>query len=132
MANNVLSLLYVLTLVYMSRAIHRHRKSGMPMRAGVAGNAAPSYGNDLPIANSTPHDYEKGSTAVPMQPMHTNQEYYAQPAPPYPQPQQNKTQMPAEPQMEPSRVQSPVSSAYPSEMGMGNRGEMHEAPPQRY
>lgn len=63
------------------------------------------------------------------------QEYYAQqPAPPYPQQQK----MPAEPQMEgqqsppQSQVISPVSSGYPSEMGMGNRGEMHEVPAQRY
>lgn len=91
----------------------------------------PTYASEYPSTNTAAPDYEKG-TSVPMQPMNTNQEYYAQvPAPPYPQTQQ-KTQMPAEPQMEPSRVQSPLSSAYPSEMGMGSHGEMHEAPPQRY
>lgn len=76
-----------------------------------------------------------------MQPISSNQEYYAQqPAPPYPQsqpqpqPPQTKTQaqMPMEPSVEQSRVQSPVSSAHPTEMGMGAHGEMHEAPGQRY
>lgn len=67
-----------------------------------------------------------------MQPMNSNQEYYAQPAPPYPQTQQKEVHMPAEPETEPSRVHSPASSPYPSEMGIGNHGEMHEAPNQRF
>lgn len=71
-----------------------------------------------------------------MQPMSANQEYYAaQPAPPYPQPQQQhtKAQMPMEPQhSDHSQLQSPVSSAYPSEMGYGRSAEMHEAPSERY
>ena len=125
------SLLYVLTLVYMSRAVHQHRKSGMPVRAGESSRAAPGYANEYPSTNGGAADYEKGN-AVPMQPMGTNQEYYSTPAPPYPQQHQNKAQMPAEPYMDPSRVQSPVSTGAPSEVGIGNRGEMHEAPSQRY
>lgn len=94
-------------------------------------NVAPAYGNEYPAASYDNSTAEKG-TSIPMQPVANpgNQEYYAAPAPPYPQ---QKTQMPAEPQtQQPSRVQSPVSSAYPSEMGMGSHGEFHEAPPQRY
>lgn len=119
----------------MGRAIHRHRKSGQPIRAGA--DAAPTYANEWPAANTAPvnipaPDYEKGN-AVPMQPMGGNQEYYAQqPAPPYPQPQAGQTQMPAEPQREAAPMMSPMSTGQHSEMGMGNHGEMHEAPPQRY
>lgn len=121
----------------MSRAIHRHRKSGQPVRAGAAGNTAPMHATEYPAPNAAAApDYEKGQE-IPMQPVqqtgNSNQEYYAVPAPPYPQQQaQQKVQMPVEPQMQPSRVQSPVSSAYPSEMGMGSHGEMHEAPSRRY
>lgn len=126
------SLLYVLTLVYMSRAVHRHRKSGQPMRADASSSGSPTYDSYSTTTNGGAADYEKGTSSVQMQPISTPQEHYAQPAPPYPQSQQNKTHMHVEPQMQPSRVQSPISSAHPSEMGMGNHGEMHEAPPQRY
>lgn len=121
----------------MSRAVHRHRKSGQNARAAASVAAAPSYGNEWPAPNAAPAnvpapDYEKGN-AVPMQTMGGNQEYYAQqPAPPYPQPQHGQTPMPAEPQRETAPTMSPMSTGQHSEMGMGNHGEMHEAPPQRY
>ncbi|KAF2725274.1 hypothetical protein K431DRAFT_290952 [Polychaeton citri CBS 116435] len=119
--------LFIVTLVILSIHIHRHRKAGMPMKAGGPRTGTVTDGGDVPAHGEPAMVMTAGNNSYPLQQQEAkNPQYQQYPAAAAEQvPQYQQQQSPAIPQAYGNTTAAPVS---PQQTGSPAPPQMQPSP----